>query len=190
MKIRETETTEELPKKKRGRPPRNVVAMTPAERKAASRLNRKQKEQDAEREGLISALIQQVDFWDEVEKGRYLRDFMKLSIEELRERKNLIAELMEIYRSKQAHVIGKVAEHRRIARQQERQHLRGLTSLSIQNLRLALVGVGNHPDTRGRVANERRSGQTGMPEIERIAAARERNAYGRRVRPEGAGPDS
>jgi hypothetical protein len=57
MKIRGTETTDELPKKKRGRPPKNAAAMTPAERKAASRMNRKQKEQDAEREKIITTLM-------------------------------------------------------------------------------------------------------------------------------------
>ena len=176
-------------KKKHGRPPKNAVAMTPAERKAASRANQKQKEQDAERADLIAALIKQADMSEGVEKRWYLRDLMELSIEDLRERKNLIAELMEIYRSRQAHVIGKAEKHRRIARQQERQHLRDLTGLSIEDLRLALKGLSDLPDTRGRLANERMSGQTGMPEIERIAAARERNAHGRRVEPKGAGPD-
>jgi len=57
MKIRGTETIEQRPAKKRGRPPKNDVAMTPAERKAASRTNQKQKEQDAEREEIITTLI-------------------------------------------------------------------------------------------------------------------------------------
>jgi hypothetical protein len=190
MKIASTETTKERPEKKRGRPPKNAVAMTPAERKAASRMNRKQKEHDAEREDLIAALIEQADLGEGIVKTWYLRDLKALSIQELREHKNLIAALMEIYRSKQAHLIGKVAEHRRIARQQERQLLRELTRLSIDDLRLALEGVSDLPDTRGRLANERRSGKTGMPEIERIAAARARNAHGRRVLPRGPGPDS
>jgi len=163
--------------------------MTPAERKAASRLNRRQKEQDAEREDLIAALIKQADFSKGEEKW-YLQDLMELSIEELREHKNLIAALMEIYRGKQAHIVSKVEEHRRIARRQERHHLQELTGLSIEDLRLALEGVSDLPDTRGRLANERRSGKTGMPEIERIAAARSRNAHGRRVLPRGPGPDS
>src|SRR2546425_10838846 len=101
------------------------------------------------------ASLMGIDCREGVEKRWYLRDLKKLSIEDLREHKNLIAALMEIYRSKQAHVIGKVAEHRRIAREQERQHLRGLTGLSIKDLRLALKGVSDLPDTRGRLANER-----------------------------------
>ncbi len=52
-----TETIEQRPAKKRGRPPKNAVAMTPAERKAASRANQKQKEQDAERKRIITALM-------------------------------------------------------------------------------------------------------------------------------------
>jgi hypothetical protein len=43
-------------KKRRGRPPKNAIAMTPAERKAASRANQKRNEQDAEREKIITAL--------------------------------------------------------------------------------------------------------------------------------------
>jgi hypothetical protein len=189
MKITDAETTTERRKKKRGRPPKNAVAMTQAERKAASRMNLKQKQQDAEREDLIAALIKQADLKEGIVKTLYLRDLNELSIEELREHKKLIAALMEIYKSKQAHVIGKVKEHRRIARQQERQHVRELTVLSIEELRLALKGLSGLPDTRGRLANERMSGQTGTLEIERIAAARERNAHGRRVGRAGAGPD-
>jgi hypothetical protein len=187
MEITGTEATKERPAKKRGRPPKNAVAMTPAERKAASRLNRKQKEQDAEREDLIAALIKQADFSKE---KLYLQDLMELSIEELREHKKLIAALMEIYRGKQAHIISKVQEHRRIAGRQELQHLRELTRLSLEDLRLALKGLSDLPDTRGRLANERMSGKTGTPEIERIAVARERNAHGRRVVPRGEGPDT
>lgn len=153
MKPQGTEGAEEAPKRKRGRPPRNAVAMTAAERKAASRMNQKQKEQDAER-------------------------------------KDLIAALMDIYRSQQAHIISKVAEHHRIARTHEVQHLRELNYLSIDKLRLALEGLSDFSDTRGRLTNERRSGETGAPELERIVAARERNARGRRVGPGGAGPDS
>jgi hypothetical protein len=190
MKIRSTETIEQRPVKKRGRPPKNAVAMTPAERKAASRANQIQKEQDAERENLIAALIKQADIIEGVEKRWHLRNVMGLSIEELREHRNLIAALMEIYRSKQAHIISRGEKHRRIARQQERQHLRDLMGLSIEDLRLALMGVSDLPDTRGRLPNERMSGETGMREIERIAAARERRSRGRRVVPGGAGPDS
>jgi hypothetical protein len=193
MKIEDMEIIEEHTAKKRGRPQKNAIAMTPAERKAASRSNRKQKEQNAERQDLIAALVRKADFGEGVEKKWYLENLMELSIAELREHKDLIAALMEIYSSTQAHVISnvrKAEEYRRIARQQERQHLRGLAGLSIEDLRLALKGVNGLPDTRGRSAKERMSGNTGMPEIERIAAARERSMHGRRIKPAGAGPDS
>lgn len=175
--------------KKRGRPPKNGAAMTSAERKAASRMNRKQKEQDAEREDLIAALIKQADMGDGILKRWYLRDLMALSIEELREHKSLIAALMKIYRSRQGRIISKVQERRRSARDEERQHLRDLTGLSIEELRLTLEALSD-PDTRGRLAIETMSGATGMTEIERIAAAGQRSAHGRRVAPKGAGPDS
>lgn len=189
MEIRSTETIDQRPAKKRGRPPRNAAAMTPAERKAASRANQKRKEQDAERKHLIAALMKQADLSEGIDTTLHLRELMKHSIEELRERKNLIAELMEIYRSKEAHVIGKAEKYRRIGRQQERQHLRDLTGLSIEELRVTLKGVNDPLDTRGRLPNERRSGETGMKELQRIAAARVRDAYGRKVRPKGRGPD-
>src|SRR5690349_7646689 len=44
--------------KKRGRPPKHDVAMTPAERKAASRRNQNAKQDDAERRKLVSELMQ------------------------------------------------------------------------------------------------------------------------------------
>lgn len=177
------------PVKKRGRPLKNGVAMTPAERKAASRANQKRKEQDAEREHLIAALMKQADFSEGIDKTWHLRELMKQSIEDLRERKDLISALMKIYRSEQGHIISRVEEHRRSARQQEKLYLRNLTGLSIEDLRVTWNGVSNPLDTRGRLPNERMSGQTGTEQLERIAAARVRNAYGRRVRAEGAGPD-
>jgi AT-hook transcription factor len=64
MKIRGTETAKELPEKKRGRPPKNAVAMTTAERKAASRANQKQKEENAEREEIITALAKMYSLSD------------------------------------------------------------------------------------------------------------------------------
>jgi len=188
MQIRGTKTVKERPEKKRGRPPKNAVAMTPAERQAASRMNRKRQEQDAEREELIDALMEQVSVRGEFDKKWYLRDFMKQSIEELRERKNLLAALLEIYRSQQAHIISKVKEHRMIARSHERVHLRELICLSIENLRLASDCVSGPSDIRGRLPNERRSGGTSTAEIERMAAARQRNSQGRRVKPTGEAP--
>jgi len=77
-------TTEERPEKKRGRPPKNALAMTPAERKAASRANQKQKEQDAERERIISALAKMY----RLPNGRSLQqqlDFSRVPTEKLRE---------------------------------------------------------------------------------------------------------
>lgn len=189
MKIIGEETTKDRPEKKRGRPSKNAVAMTPAERKAASRMNRKRKEQDAEREGLIATLMESADLTSGFDKRWYLRNLTKQSIEELRERKTLIAELMEIYGSNQAQIISKVQEHRIIARRQEKQHRRGLIGLSIENLRLALEGVSGIPDTRGRLPNERWSGGTGVAEIESMANARQRSAQGRRVKPTGEGPN-
>jgi len=90
--------------KKRGRPPKYGVAMTPAERKAASRLNQEQKQQDAERRNLISSLMkiftrQELRIVDDpkrrdkVEERRntarqqqrvYLADLNQLSVKELR----------------------------------------------------------------------------------------------------------
>src|SRR6266581_154124 len=58
------------PEPKRGRPPKHDVAMTPAERKAASRANQKAKLEDAERRNLIAKIVkiyrrQQADIiWD------------------------------------------------------------------------------------------------------------------------------
>src|SRR5438094_122342 len=43
--------------RKRGRPPKNTVAMTPAERKAASRTNQKAKQDDVERRKLIAEIL-------------------------------------------------------------------------------------------------------------------------------------
>lgn len=185
----QNEQAAEPPARKRGRPPKNGVAMTPAERKAASRADQKQKQQDAERERLIAALMKQADLGEGIVKTWLLQDLMRESIEELRERKNLISALMRFYRSEQAHITSKVEEHRRVARQQEKLHLRALTEMSIEDLRVTFNGVSDRPDVLGRLPNERMSGHTGMEELERIAAARVRDAYGRRVRPEGAGPD-
>lgn len=84
MKIRGRETIEQRPAKKRGRPPKNDVAMTPAERKAASRTNQKQKEQDAEREEIITSLAKMYRLPD----GRSLLqelDFSGVPTEKLRE---------------------------------------------------------------------------------------------------------
>jgi hypothetical protein len=84
MKIIGTETTKERPEKKRGRPSKNAVAMTPAERKAASRANQKQKEQDAERERIVTALVKMY----KLPNGRSLLqevDFSSVPTEKLRE---------------------------------------------------------------------------------------------------------
>jgi hypothetical protein len=185
MEIEGTETIEQNTANKCGRPPKNAIAMTPAERKAASRKNRKEKEQHAEREDVIAALVKEV----EMDKKWYLEKLMELSIEELREHKDLTAKLMEIYRSRQAHIISKAEEQRRIARRNEIRYRQDLTRLSIEDLRLTFYGVSSPSDTKGRLTNERRSGETGNGEIERIAAAIERNRHGRRVSAEGPGPD-
>jgi hypothetical protein len=93
-----TEISKELPEKKRGRPTKSCVAMTPAERKAASRLNQKQKRQDVERENLITELMKiyrsnQTHIISKVQthrmiardqERRYLQDLTGLSIEVLR----------------------------------------------------------------------------------------------------------
>jgi hypothetical protein len=84
MRIGDGETAKELPKKKRGRPPKNAVAMTPAERKAASRMNRKQKEQDAERERIITALAEMYRLSDRRSLQQQL-DFSGVPTEKLRE---------------------------------------------------------------------------------------------------------
>jgi len=185
MELEGTETIEQNPANKRGRPRKNAIAMTPAERKAASRKNRKEKEQNAEREDVIAALVKEVD----MDKKWYLEKLMELSIEELREHKDLTAKLMEIYRSRQAHIISKAEEQRRIARGNEIRYRQDLTRLSIEDLRLTFYGVSSPSDFDGRLRNERRSGDTDNGKIERIAAARERSMHGRRVSAEGPGPD-
>jgi hypothetical protein len=189
MEIEGTETIERNTANKRGRPPKNTIAMTPAERKAASRRNRKEKEQSAEREDLIAAHVREACLGEGIIKRWLLKKLMALSIEELREHKVLTAKLIEIYRSRQAQIISKSEEQRRSARQQEISHLRALKQLSIEELRLTWTGVSSPSDAEGRLTNERRSGETGNGEIERIAAARERSRNGRRVSAEGPGPD-
>ena len=188
MEIEGTETIEQNTANKRGRPPKNTIAMTPAERKAASRRNQKEKEQNAEREDLIAEQVRKACVGEGMVKRWYQQKLMQLSIEELRERGDLIATLMEIYRSRQAHIISKAEEPRRSARQNEICHLRDLTALSIEELRLTFEGVSGS-DTHGRLPNERRSGDTDNRGIERIAAAIERNRHGRRVSAGGPGPD-
>jgi hypothetical protein len=70
------------PEKKRGRPPKNAVSMTPAESKAASRANQKQKERDAEREEMIIALAKMYRLPD---RDRHLLRRQADSAERLRE---------------------------------------------------------------------------------------------------------
>ena len=75
-------TIEQCPARKRGRPPKNTVAMTPAERKAASRANQKQKERDAKREEMIIALAMMYRLPD---RDRHLLRRQADSTEKLRE---------------------------------------------------------------------------------------------------------
>ena len=154
MEVEGTETIERNTANKRGRPSKNAIAMTPAERKAASRRNRKEKAQSAEREDLIAAQVRKACVGEGKVKRWYQEKLTQLSIEELGERGDLIAKLMEIYRSKQAHIISKAEEPRRRARQNEIRYLRDLTELSIEELQLTFEGV-RHSDIHGRLPIER-----------------------------------
>lgn len=174
-------TVEALPQpKRRGRPPKFGIAMTAAERKAASRAWKKEKQQDAER-------------------------------------RNLIAELMNIYRRQQAMIISdknrKATEERiKGAGEQRRQYLNDLEHLNLTTLQVLLKTEKETPDSHGRLHNER-SGEaehsTDQSEMETIIAARQHDtslfevddpeaateeakqmAAGFRVRPQGAGPDT
>jgi hypothetical protein len=150
-----TETPEPAPAlvipthKKMGRPPRLGVAMTPAERKAASRLNRKQKEQDAERRRLIAELMK-----------IYRRQQSRIVIDARKTHK-------------------KWEDAHKAARQHERQHLDELTQMSLAGLQSVLGIQTRTPDTHGRLHNERSGETErgyGQSEIERILAAQQHDA--------------
>jgi hypothetical protein len=123
------------------------------------------------------------------------------------ERRNLVAELMRIYRRMQSHIIemktgskkGKQQARERAdkLRVENRQRLGklhdDLLTLPVASIKNVLATWKETPDTRGRLRNER-SGEDkskyGMSELERIIAGQDRNENGTRVSPEGHGVDS
>jgi hypothetical protein len=141
---------------KRGRPAKNGVAMSPAQRKAQSRAAHAAKLADGKRRGIV-------------------------------------AQLMKIYRRRQAVVVEQNGDWRKAERQrsEDRQRLRdyhqSLLALPIGQLELTLEGHST-PDTRGRLPKERSGEQGrkhGMSEPERIIGAIEHQNG--RVTPDGQG---
>jgi hypothetical protein len=122
------------------------------------------------------------------------------------ERRNLVAEVMKIYRRMQPDIVvmktgkkGKQQARERAdkLRRENRQHLRklqdDLLTLPVASIRNALATWKETPDALGRLRNER-SGEDerkhGMSELERITAAQDRDENGTRVAPEGHRIDS
>jgi hypothetical protein len=153
-------------KKKRGRPPKSGVAMTPAERKAASRLNLEQTKQDKERRDLIARLVKIYD------------------------RQALHVTVTGHDRDAESR-----AEDRRASdRIQRRQYLENLKLLTLSELKLTAEGK-NVPDSRGRLPGEMKSGGHGSRELGNILDAELKDMGGpdsiaTPVKPEGRSPDN
>jgi hypothetical protein len=114
------------------------------------------------------------------------------------ERRNLVTKLMKIYRRQQGRIVfdpihPSAKDHLRISDgKQRRAYHDALMELTLKDLQLALATEKEAPDSHGRLPGETsgegpRSG--GMSSFERQIAAAERDRDGRKVRPEGAGPD-
>jgi hypothetical protein len=160
-----------------GRPPKHGVAMTAAQRKAASRAGQKQKQDDAECRKLIADLMKV-----------YRRQQAHIVLDPKHPR----------LRAWEA--------ARTTARQQERQYLNQLHAMSQSELESLAQTQGDTPDSLGRLHGER-SGEgqqiNGQSEIERLFAAKQHDssnfededqdpklAAGFKVKPEGCAPDS
>src|SRR5882724_4786512 len=120
------------------------------------------------------------------------------------ERRNLIAELMKIYRRQQSDSLSSVA-FAVVDRKQRAQYHKDLKGLSVAELRVAMEGK-QTPDSHGRLHDER-SGEKertgGQSEIEKILGAKQHDssyfededqdpsmAAGFRVNPVGTAPES
>lgn len=146
---------------KPGRPPLHGVAMTAAERTAASRAKRKAKLDDAERRGLIAKLM---------------KIYNRQESDVVRDPKHPRPQLE--------------AEQQATIRQQRSQYLSALKSMTLEQLRIAFDGK-SLSDQHGRLPNERSGEgprKFGQSEIEQIESARQWNTG--KVKPEGAGPES
>src|SRR5437016_2084271 len=147
--------------KKLGRPPKNGVAMTETERKTQSRADLKQKQHDAERRQLISALMkiyrrQQPEIMFDPKRQRRMDELRKV---DRQQRRTYLAELE-----------GLPIEKLRLA----------MEGKNTPDTRGRLPGERSGEGERA----------LGQSEIERIVAAQDRDENGRAVGPEGTGPAS
>lgn len=153
------------PAKKPGRPPKFGVAMTLAERKAASRLNQKAKKEDAERRNLIVKLMKTYD----------------------RQASRVI--VVPGYINGEA-----IAEDRRGRdRVQRRQYLEELKSLTLEELKVTAEGK-KTPDSRGRLPGELNSGGVDSSKLGKILDTELKemggpNSIVTSVKPDGSGSD-
>ncbi len=142
-----------------GAPPKHGVAMTPAERQAASRADRKAKQDAAEREKLITELTEIYD--------------------------RQVSKVIVVGQDRDAE---KRAEDRRgDDRIKRRQYLDELNNMSLEELRLATEGK-ETPDSRGTLPGETTGGFDGT-KVEKIIEADVRATTGGQVKPDGRGSD-